>query len=53
MRLNFTAVSIIFADDCSNHFSHDVVFVFVFFFNFVDPGSLQPKTNLFGGAMVN
>ena len=33
----------------SNYFSHDVVF----FPLFVDQLGLQPKINLFGGAMVN
>ena len=33
----------------SNHFSHDIVF----FFLFADQRGLQPKINLFGGAMVN
>ena len=32
----------------SNHFSHDVVF-----FLFADQWGLQPKINLFGGAIVN
>ena len=33
----------------SNHFSHDVVFFFVF----AEHSGLQPKINSFGGAIVN
>ena len=38
----------------SKHLSHDViVFLFFFFFIISDQCGLQPKINLFGGAMVN